>query len=305
MGHETILVIDDNFLEQLGKFQRTEYADPLSKHILSVEILDKAKAYYEKGSKTEDSFLSWVKRMYAVDILVDGSEPDLTGAQKNGWIVLDANGEISSVIERMIPEGFFDWFEGTLSYWKLKPDAEGINVNFAEEFSVATEYAGSAKKSAIDLASMWEIIERCAAERWDHAMAACGSQTWEAFDVVWDKYKSEKYSHELQRLARTEWAEQPAVKAILAMPEPDESLWKELSQQEFNMRNHLWQRPVNYGIDKLHLPRNTYINSYSLRSLLSYSIIIKDGILLIEPDERALFDSLADDTLLTIAYVHS
>lgn len=305
MGHRTILVIGDNFLDQLGKFQRTEYADTLSKNVLSVELLDKAKAHYEKGSKAEDSFLNWMKRMYAVDILVDGNEPDLTGAQKNGWILLNANGEISSLIERTIPEGFFDWFEGTLSYWKLKPDAVGVDVNLAEEFSVVTGFAGSAKKSAIDLTSMWETVDRCTAERWEQAMVACGSQSWEAFDTLWSKYKTDKYNNELYQKTYTEWAEQPAVKAISTMLYPDESLWDELSREESYLKNLLWKYPNHYAIDRLRLPRNAYINSYDLGHLLNYSGVIKDGVFLKDPDERALFDSLADDTLLTIAYVHS
>ena len=305
MGHETILVIGDNFLDQLGKFQRTEYADPLSKYVLSVEILDKAKTYYEKGSKNEESLLNWVKRMYAVDILAEGSEPDLTGEQKNGWVVLDTNGEISSVIDRTIPEGFFDWFEGTLSYWKLKHGAEGIDVNLAEESSVVTGFAGSARKSAIELASMWEIIDRCAAERWDLAKAACGSVAWDAFDTVWEKYKAEKYSHELHQAAYEEWAAQSAVKAIFDMPGSDESQWKKLPQLEFRMTSLLWENLSHYDIDRLHLPRDEYVKSYDLGYLLRYSEIIKDGVLLKISDERALFNSLADDTLLTIAHVHS
>ncbi|MFZ6743686.1 hypothetical protein ACO0LC_10705 [Undibacterium sp. JH2W] len=306
MGHRTILVIGDNFLDQLGKFQRMEYADPLSQHVLSLEILSKVKTHYEETfNKDEENFLNWVKRMYAVDVLLKGREPDLSGEQKNGWIVLDADGQISSVIDRTIPEGFFDWFEGTLSYWTLYPGAEGVDVNLAGEISAATGFSGSAKKSAIDLASMWEIVDRCCAERWDYVRAACGSQTWEAFDTIQDKYKTDKYNAELYQKTYTEWAEQPAVKAIYAMPCPEESLWKELSRQELHMKNLLWKHLEPYAIDRLRLPRNAYINSYDLGHLLNYSGVIKGGVLLKDPDERALFASLADDTLLTIAYVHS
>ncbi|MFZ6743685.1 hypothetical protein ACO0LC_10700 [Undibacterium sp. JH2W] len=306
MGHETILVIGDKFLDQLGNFQLMEYAHPLSPQIVSVNILSKAKEKFKKClDADESSFPDWIKKYYGVAVLFEGQQPDFEKVHRFGWVRLDADGQVYEIFERTISEGFFDWFEGTLSYWKLKPGAEGIDVSLAEEFSVTTGFAGSAKKSAIELARMWQIIESCAGERWDHAMAACGFQTWEAFDIVWDKYKAEKYSDELHRAAKAEWAEQPAVKAILAMPCPDEVLSQELFETEREMRSRLWMYLGHCGIDILRLSRDKYINSYDLGHLLGYSVIIKDGVLLKDPDERALFAGLADDTLLTIAYVHS
>jgi hypothetical protein len=250
MGHQTILVIGDNFLDQLGKFQCTD-------------------------------FLDYARKNYGVDIPVRRLPTD------------------------PIPEINFDWFECTLNYWKLKPGAEGFNVNFNEEFCVATEFAGSAKKAAIDLANFWDIIGRCTAERWDQAIAACGSQTWESYQTIWDKYKSEKYSDQLSLAAYKEWSEQAAVTAILDMVPPDESLWKVLSDAERDMKNRLWKNLSRYDIDGLLMPRDKYVKIYDLGNLLGYSEIIMDGVLLKDTDERALFDSLADDTLLTIAYVHS
>lgn len=251
MGHQTILVIGDNFLDQLGKFQCTD-------------------------------FLDYAREKYGVDIPVRRLPTD------------------------PIPEINFDWFECTLNYWKLKPGAVGENVNFNEEFSVATEFAGSAKKAAIDLASMWGVIDRYTAERWDRTMAACGSQTWETYQTIWNKYKSEKYSHQLSQAAYKEWAEQTAVKTILGMARPDESLWKELSDVERDMKNSLWNNFSHHDVDSLLMPRDEYMKSHHLGHLLGYSEIIMDGILLKRPlDQRQLFDGLSDDSLLTIAYVHS
>jgi hypothetical protein len=43
MGHQTILVIGDNFRDQLDKYQRAEYASPTNRHLGPVNYLEEAK----------------------------------------------------------------------------------------------------------------------------------------------------------------------------------------------------------------------------------------------------------------------
>ncbi len=160
MGHSTVLVIGDNFRDQLEKYECFEYAYPTNKHIVTIDALAKAKQNYENCSDDKQiGFLSWVKKHYAIAVLNEAEDPDFFGAHKNGWVRLGPGGEVTELMERTIPGGFLDWFEGTVNDWKLKPGAEGLVINMDGEEKPATDgYAGSARKCAIDLDGMRDPI---------------------------------------------------------------------------------------------------------------------------------------------------
>ncbi len=85
MGHELVLVIGDDSRDQLGKYQRTEYAEALSKYIVTKDILAQAKQRHFKWD--ELSFVNWAKMYYAITFLADGQVPDLRGIHRNGWML--------------------------------------------------------------------------------------------------------------------------------------------------------------------------------------------------------------------------
>lgn len=369
MGHETILVIGDNFRDQLEKYQSAEYAPPMSRHFFVVNILEDAEKYYATDTtcflqhvdgslhdpwdaqfwrpvnggkqqyvptgfskisipvKERMSFVDWVKKTYGYRILLEGQDPDIFGEHQGGWVRVNANGQICEMIERTIPGGFLDWFESTDDIFKLKLGAYGIVIDGENEASATNGFAGSAKKSEIDFDAMREVIRTCAAERWDRAAAAAGSQSWDSFQVIWKRYENQKYSHELHYTAAREWAEQPAVKAIidgcrilpssvirLSLPPTtgiidasriDNSHWEQLTVLERRASNLVWNDHSETGIDPLALPRDQYVQRFGLRRLLGYGKVIKDGTLLGEIDEIQLFDSISEETVLTLGYVHS
>ena len=201
----------------------------------------------------------------------------------------------------------------------MKPGAEGLVIARAEVAPAIDGFAGSARKGAIDFDGMREAIRKGAAERWDSAAAACGSKTWEPFEVIWGRYAKENvpYSHEARMAAGREWATQPAVKAIFDLRLED-SRWEQMPRLEREVAGLFWSDHTASGIDPLQLSRNQYMERYGLRSLLRYGSVIRDTVLLENMEEgqpyeslllditaeRRLFDSISEETVLTLALVH-
>ena len=96
----------------------------------------------------------------------------------------------------------------------MKPGTSGIAIGRDGEETITNDFAGSATKAAIDFAEMREVMRTTAAERWDRAVAASGSQSWESFAALWKNFENQPFSLELRNAVERQWAEQPAVKAI-------------------------------------------------------------------------------------------
>jgi hypothetical protein len=359
MGHKTVLVVGDNFRDQLDKYQRAEYASPTNRHFVPCDYLEEAKQEFAASyvsflqdvngslhdpcdaqffrplngekqqyvrAKARMSFLDWVKKVNGYGILSEHEARDVEGKHKLGWTRVNAIGEVIEMFAADIPGGFFDWFESTDDILKLKPGAYGVVIDRNDEEVVANGFAGSARKAAIDFDAMREVMSTFAAERWDRAASVAGSQTWESFKVIWKKYENEKWSHELHLAAVREWAAQPPVNAIiddcrifpssvirLSSPPAtriietcciDEADWKNLNVLERSASDLVWNDHSASGIDPLALPRDQYVQRFGLRQLLGYGTVINDGILLGEHDEIELFNSIADETVITLASVH-
>lgn len=235
------------------------------------------------------SFQDWVTN--GVSVIAEGQEPDTDGMNKLGWIRVNASGEVVEMMERTIPGGFYDWFEGTDNSWKLKRGAVGRVIrrswyDWIEE-PATNGYAGSARKGDIDLDGMRAQIHKAAADWWDCAARASGSKKWEPFDVVQERYRTEEYSAALK-----EWAAQPASAAIIAALHLNPEL-----HPHFAGSGHP-------EIDLLRLPQNEYLERHGLRFLLQYDDVIQDGELLGDPAEGQLYDSIPEDAVLTLANVH-
>ena len=317
MGHETVLVIIDNFRDQLDKYQRDEYASPTNRHFVPVDYLEEAKQEFAfahvtflqdaDGSfhdpcdatffrpvngenqqyvpigftevrvraKGRVSFLDWVKKVNGYDILTEYQVRDFDGKHKLGWTRVNAAGEVIEMFAPTIPGGFFDWFESTLDLWKLKPGAQGIVIDRELEEFHTNGFAGSARKAAIDFEAMRELMRTAAVERWDRAAAASGSQPWQPFAALWKKYENQAYSQELRNAVAGQWAEQPAVKAILddcrilpgsairlAAPAAtgvieasriDEAHCEQMTELERCVASLVWNDHSEHGIDPLAL----------------------------------------------------
>lgn len=368
MGHLTILVIGDNFRDQLSKYQRAEQAPRTNRHLVAVDYLEEARQNFEvcwtsfiqdadgnlhdpadakffraahgekqlllpKGfkevrlpAKGRISFLEWVRRVNGYDILSEHQARDTLGKHRLGWNRLNAAGDIIEMFAAGIPGGFYDWFSSTNDFFQLIPGTTGIVINDVGEESTVTGFAGSAKKGAIDFDAMRETVHAATAERWDRGFAATRGQTWRPFAELWKKFEGQKFDHDLYIATKQQWVAQPAVKAIIddcrippgacirsAVPlatgitddaEVDDTGWDQMTATERVASSLVWNDHSETGIDPLALPRDQYVQRFGIWDLLGYGAIIKDGILLGEIDESQLFDSIPDETVITLAWVH-
>lgn len=187
----SIVVVDDDWRDQLDRYQSLEYAAPSNRHIVNVDRLSAAlKAWPRMTSATfrlpdgrevpdiddvdpallaagvpldivdhsppgREPFLKWVRTWYGVSPLQPGALPDLEREHRFGWIRVDSRGLITELIEREIPGAFFFWFRGTVDNILLKPDGIGWNVDeHGAVTEVATGRAGSARLRHIDFDGM-------------------------------------------------------------------------------------------------------------------------------------------------------
>jgi hypothetical protein len=372
MGHMKVLIIGDNFRDQLSKYQRAEQAPATNRHLVAVDYLEEAKQEFAVGrvsffqdadgnlhdpsdakfcraahgekqpllpkgfkevrlpAKGRISFLDWVKRVNGYDMLSEHQVRDVEGKHRLGWNRVNADGEIIEMFAAGIPGGFYDWLSSTDDAFQLKPGATGMAINDDGEEATVAGFAGSAKKGAIDFDAMREVMRTAAAERWDRAVAAvaraAGAQSWVPFEALWKKYENQKFDHDLYISIKKQWAAQPGVKAIIddcriapgsvirsAVPvttgiiddaEIDDAGWQHLSVTERVASSLVWNDHSETGIDPLALPRDQYVRRFGLWHLLGYGAIIKDGTLLGQIDESQLFDSIPDETVITLASVH-
>lgn len=305
MGGQTVLVIGNNFRDQIEKFQHVQYAPYLSRHIISANILNKTRKKYDDSPLAQkESFLAWVSRDPFCSVLADGEEPDFSKANKHGWIRLNSDGQVCEIIDRIIPNSFLDYFVCTVDTWKLKPGAQGISFYETHESTIVRDVAGSALKGAIDLDGMSKIIGMLAAERWDCAAVASRSQTWKSFKIILKKYMTETPSHESYKAALKEWGDQPAVTAIQQQRALGRFQSNSSSFFDGYKAKMFWDECTPEGIDLLRLPRKSYIEKFDILSVLAGEVI-KDGVLLKKPNGTELFANLSDETLLTYVFVES
>ncbi len=369
MGAQVVLVIGDNFQDQLDKYRI--YQPASSPHLVAVDKLAEVKEEYATvknsflkaidGSLHDPwapqfmrsvegrelqfvptgyvavllpangniSFAKWLRKTYGgLGLLADGEKPDFLGEHAGGWVRVNTRGEIVELMMRIVPDSFFEYFTSTQNRLLLKPGAQGVVINRGEdnEVLVTTGFAGSATKGAIDFAAMREALRAAATERWNRAAAASGSKTWEPFKTIWKRVENQPFTMELHTNAFRRWAAQPAVKAILddcprfpdmpiyleIVPESgmreisqaDAARWAQMTEIERCATDLVWNNHSEHGIDPLALPRDAYVGRFRLCDLLHYGEVIRDGNFVGPFDETELFDSLPDETVVTLAIVH-
>jgi hypothetical protein len=155
MGSKSVLVIGDDWREQLDRYKTMEYADPLSPHIVHVDILPRElERYLASDTRQNITFIEWAEQCGYVK-LDPGVEPDLSGKHRWGWMRLNDAGEVAELVWRTIPDAFFFFFRHTYAEFLLKPGATGWNVDGNGQATEVTEgYAGSARLSDIDFHAM-------------------------------------------------------------------------------------------------------------------------------------------------------
>ena len=323
MGSTSILVIGDDWRDQLDRYQSMEYAHPLSPHIVHINRLPDALKRYSRatsamfrlpdGREVADfdeipdevmrkgvqlnivryplngakPFAEWARSEYGVGSLSAGAEPDFTGDHRWGWIRMNDAGEVAELIERTIPGGFFFCFSGTCATFLLKPSATGWNIDSSGRVTEVTEgYVGSARLSDIDFLAMEQKRINDIQEQWDAVHRASAGVTWTSFAEIRKKYppQTEQYDATIEHAANREWFDQPALKMIY----------------EANCNNNYTPE----ALDLMLLPRATYAQHCTKRAgVLSFHDVICHGEHLISPDETELLAGLDSNVLLADAAV--
>jgi hypothetical protein len=324
MGSLGVLVIGDDWREQLDRYKTIDYADPLSPHIVHVDILPRELEDYQKGAtwlhlqdgrefenfdflhEMKDgkgvqlsfvrrpwniAFTEVVKRRYDHMKLDPGEEPDFSGKHRWGWMRLNEAGEVVELVERTVPGAFFWFFLGTCAEFLLKPGATGWNTgwNIDGNEQVTTEvtegYAGSARLSDIDFHAMRQKQIDGFQARWDAVHRAANGESWIPFAEIRRKYpQTEKYDEKIERAASDEWWHQPALQNI------------------YNA--HCTDNYTHEALDLMLLPRADYAQHRAKRGVLGCAEVIRYGQNLPTSfNEAELLAELDDDALLTLAAV--
>lgn len=234
-------------------------------------------------------FQDWIGKYYGLSILNEGQELDLAKTHREGWIRVDDTGEVIEALQWTIPNGLWDYFEWTLDMFKLKPGVTGLSIRGEEE--TVNDYAGSARKSAIDFEWMRNEEGQKAADLWDKAAAARGNLTWARYEALCKKHNARLFDYESP--AWEEYRRQPAIDAMYAAG----------------------CSPYHQGacLDHFGLSRHEYIDLQCEKIIFwHFGYVIKDGEILygddIRPSLQTLNQMLEDwpeHTLLTAASVHA
>jgi hypothetical protein len=188
MGSSSVLVIGDDWREQLDRYKRMEYANPLSPHIIHVDILSRElERYLASDTRQNITFTELAERQYGDVKLDPGAEPDFSGKHRWGWMRLNEAGEVVELVERTIPGGFFFFFMHTHAEFLLKSGVTGWNVDGDGQVTEVTEgYAGSARLSDIDFHVMRQKQIDDFQERWDAVLQNIYEADYppEAFDPM-------------------------------------------------------------------------------------------------------------------------
>jgi hypothetical protein len=248
MGSLGVLVIGDDWREQIDRYTRMDYADPLSPHIVPVDILSRELEDYQRGAtwlrlpdgrefenfnflqEMKDgngvqlslvykprniTFTEWAERRYGDMKLDPGAEPDFSGKHRWGWMRQNEVGEVAELVERTVPGAFFSFFRDACAEFLLKLGATGWNIDGDEVTEVTEGYAGSARLSDIDFHAMWRKQIDDFQERWDAVHRAANGKIRIPFDEIRRKYpQTERYDEEIERAASHEWWNQPALQNI-------------------------------------------------------------------------------------------
>jgi hypothetical protein len=254
------------------------------------------------------TFLEYVTEDSESEPIGENVKPDLEGAQKWGWVRVDAAGEVLEVIDRTNPNKKWDWHVlggRWTGFFKMKPHVRGIQGRPGLMTSPAKEgYADSAFKMDIDFEGMRAEAEAKAAEKFDAIRAIIEPhlpvQSWaEVRGQYWREDGAEPELPGGIEAAREAYREQPAVKALR------------------ECEKYTWENAEDYAGD-----RATYIRHQGIRSSMTFAVV-KDGkwyergsmgwwgCVSDEKDQGAwieefgkLVEGLPDDTLLSVYDCH-
>ena len=312
MGHLTVLVIGDDFRDQLSKYQRADTAPADSRHFVEINLLDgKRRPHWPAPGSASQDWLR-VARSMGFKVLEAGQTPDRHGVHKEGWVRLDQDGVIQELIERTIPGGFHDWFEGTWDVLPLKPGASGESVDarcVEESVCEVAAKAGRARKCDIDFAALLEPIRTEAASWWDRARRATSGLSWQTLAELQHDSFSGSATESKPGMLFEKWSSQPAVQAIAHALSGATPSYMKLKRNWNTPGTGATERAAADLVDAFRLERTEYQRCFGMSWVLITAYCIADGNLHDSNSRRtgwdALIEAAPDDAWLTLAQVHA
>ncbi|UXI70293.1 hypothetical protein [Tahibacter amnicola] len=301
MGSFVILVVGDDYREQLDALLGEPTAEFTYKNVLA----DATRLF---GTRNKAPLLKVAQERYGIVPLVNNREP--RPGMDYGWIRFDARGaicEIQALVDpggnlwKPRPEPPFLSYSSSSDGWLLKEGAIGATFANRGPSGVATGWAGSARKRDIALDVMRQTVLSAAGALWDAAHAVRGTLEWIPYNVFWERYQDA--AEDRYKLAIDAWRSQPLVAAMRAANREFQPIpIGPPSDTRFFGLGPLWpHRDVD--LDRYLLPREEFLAAYGIRQIATFYEVVRNGHWGRDVDERELFDTLADDDLLTLVFV--
>ena len=176
MSHFTVLVISktiedvSTLLAPYHEFECTGHDD---QYIQNLDITEEIVSSYEDHKDEYDSILKYAKEYYGYKLVKFGKKPDLTEKHKYGYIELNEDGSLKTVIRRTNPNAQWDWYEiGGRWGGMLQPG--GVNQILRKD---------------LDLVAMLAEARKGKEEAWKEAVTHFSSKQDGEFLVARKRYK--------------------------------------------------------------------------------------------------------------------
>lgn len=186
MSHFSVLVIGPDVEKQLAPYHEFECTGEDNEYVQDIDITQDLLAEYEKASaETKTSyptFTEYVSQYHGKNLVKFGKSPDLSDnhAHKYGYALVDAEGNVTKVVDRTNPNKKWDWYQigGRWNgYFKLKKPhlgalgRPGIQTMDKGYKPPEKDRADVCPKSAIDIEGMRDEAGEAAAKTYDKVAA--------------------------------------------------------------------------------------------------------------------------------------
>ena len=202
MSHFCVVVIGDNWQQQLAPYHEFECTGQVDQYVMDVDIteefLEQVESEREQG---EQDPLESALGYYGLgdQVVAHTQEVDRDGDHKYGFAVIQ-NNKVIQVVKRTNPNRKWDWYQlggRWRGYWRVKAGATGV-VGDSGAFGndVKPGWADQVRKGDVDWDGMRDHAGNQAAEYWDrvHKHVPDG---WESFASVRDREQNVEKAQEI------------------------------------------------------------------------------------------------------------
>jgi len=207
MSHFIVLVVEEDYEEQLAPFHEYECTGTKDQYVVYIDAKEEYDDYYNSYKKEGQSYKDFLEDEGFV--LHNGGD-----IPQQGYFTLDANGEVQSVFNYTNPNSKWDWYQlgGRWNgFFKLKsgtPENKGFigeSGVFGDSRENFTNRSDHTQKKYVDIDAMIKESEEHAAENFDRIIEVMGEnpippiKTWGEFlkdDSMTMEEKREAYGNQ-------------------------------------------------------------------------------------------------------------